>query len=83
MHTRLEEWPLVYQDASTAPSLVAQLVPRFLDNSDKPYLLVEIAGVAGDCGAAALIMGKPPWEAIQLLELGLGARPWSNHGFYQ
>ncbi len=65
-------WPLAYDAASTALSLVPLLTARSLSNSDKQHLLVDIVGLASDAAAVALMANQPPYEAIRLLELGRG-----------
>ena len=53
-------------------SLIALLTPRSLETSDRQNLLTEVAGLASDAAAIALMAAKSPYEAIQLLELGRG-----------
>ncbi|EFY88848.1 TPR Domain containing protein [Metarhizium acridum CQMa 102] len=68
------DWELASRAASDAVSLIPLLTPRFLENSDKQYLLTvtEVSGLASNAAAIALTMGKSPYEAVQLLELGRG-----------
>lgn len=67
-----EDWPSAYETAFTAMSLISQLTPRFLDISDKQHLLIQVSGLASDAAAIALMVGKTPYEALRLLELGRG-----------
>ncbi|KAJ5726428.1 TPR Domain containing protein [Penicillium malachiteum] len=65
-------WSSAYETSSAAMSLISQLTPRSLDISDKQHLLVQVSGEASDAAAIALMVGKPPYEALRLLELGRG-----------
>ncbi|KAF4345820.1 tpr domain protein [Fusarium beomiforme] len=65
-------WPLAYQAACTAVSLVPLLTPRSLENSDKQHLLLEVVGLASDAAAVALMAEATTHDAIQLLEIGRG-----------
>ncbi|KAL2812794.1 CHAT domain-containing protein [Aspergillus cavernicola] len=67
-----ENWTLAYQAASTAIPLISLISPLSLANSDKRNL-VQVVGLASDTAAFALMLGKPVYEAIRLLELGRGA----------
>ena len=70
--TKANNWPQAFQFAHAAISLVPLLTPRSLQNSDKQYLLASIAGLASDAAAVSLNAGHPPFDAIQVLELGRG-----------
>ncbi|KAK1773057.1 LOW QUALITY PROTEIN: hypothetical protein QBC45DRAFT_455738 [Copromyces sp. CBS 386.78] len=69
---KTKHWELAYEVASTAVSLIPLLTPRSLENSDKQYLLTEVSGLASDAAAVTLMVGKTPYKAMQLLELGRG-----------
>ena len=53
-------------------SLIGLLTTRSLETSDRQNLLTEVAGLASDAAAIALMVAKSPYETIQLLELGRG-----------
>ncbi len=67
-----KQWRLSYHAASTTVSLIPLLTPRSLADSDKQHLLAEVAGLASDAAAVALMADESPYEAIRLLELGRG-----------
>ncbi|CAH0022192.1 unnamed protein product [Clonostachys rhizophaga] len=67
-----ERWQSAYEVASTGVSLLGQLAPRSLVTSDKQRLMIEFYGLACDAAAVALMIGKQPYEAIRLLEIGRG-----------
>ncbi|KAI0383374.1 CHAT domain-containing protein [Hypomontagnella monticulosa] len=66
------DWPMAYQTASKTVSFIPLLTPQSIENSDKQYLLIEAIGLASDAAAVALMAGKSPYEAIQLLETARG-----------
>ncbi|CAH0046024.1 unnamed protein product [Clonostachys solani] len=72
LHVECEEWSLASEVAQMTISLIPKLAPRSLENPDKQNLLAEVADIASDAAALALKTGKPPYEAIRLLELGRG-----------
>lgn len=72
LHMETRNFSLAYQDANICLALIPLLTLRSLQNSDKQHLLTQIVGVASDATAAALMVGKTPYDAIQLLELGRG-----------
>jgi hypothetical protein len=72
LHVECEEWSLAAEVAQMTISMIPRLAPRSLENSDKQNLLAEVADIASDAAALALKTGKPPYEAIRLLELGRG-----------
>ncbi|KAL8909892.1 MAG: hypothetical protein Q9171_004805 [Xanthocarpia ochracea] len=72
IHAKAEQWPQAYQAASKTVSLVPLLTPRFLETSDKQYLLTQILDLASIASAIALNAAKPPFDAVQALELGRG-----------
>ena len=72
MHAEAEDWLLAHGTASTTVSLIALLTTRSLETSDRQNLLTEVAGLASDAAAIALMVAKSSYEAIQLLELGRG-----------
>ncbi|CVL08300.1 uncharacterized protein FMAN_05101 [Fusarium mangiferae] len=75
IYTEAQNWSKAYEVASAVVSLVPLLVSASLDNSDKQFILValaEIAGLACDGAAVALLAEVNPYEAIALLELGRG-----------
>ncbi|KAF5718522.1 TPR domain-containing protein [Fusarium globosum] len=61
-----------YQVAETTIQLAPLPSPPSLQNKDKQHLLAEIAGLASDAAAIALLAGKGPLSAIRLLETGHG-----------
>lgn len=61
-----------YNAASTALSLVSELVPRSLEASDKQALLGQIGRMASDGAAVAMLASQSPYEMMRLLELGRG-----------
>ncbi|KAK3947852.1 CHAT domain-containing protein [Pseudoneurospora amorphoporcata] len=69
---KTKHWELADEVASTAVSLIPLLTPRSLENSDKQYLLTKVSGLASDAAAVVLMVGKTPYKAMQLLELGRG-----------
>ncbi|CAG9983571.1 unnamed protein product [Clonostachys byssicola] len=72
LHVECQEWSLAAEVAQMTISLIPRLAPRSLENSDKQNILAEVADIASDAAALALKTGKPPYEAIRLLELGRG-----------
>ncbi|KAG5764256.1 hypothetical protein H9Q72_007654 [Fusarium xylarioides] len=75
IYTEAQNWSKAYEVASVVVSLVPLLVSASLDNSDKQFILValaEIAGLACDGAAVALLAEVKSYEAIALLELGRG-----------
>ncbi|KAH7007179.1 CHAT domain-containing protein [Ilyonectria destructans] len=68
----LQEGDQAYLAAKTTIELVPLLSPPSLRNKDKQHLLSEVVGLASDAAAIALIAGKGPLAAIQLLETGRG-----------
>ncbi|KAM3067025.1 hypothetical protein ACMFMG_011807 [Clarireedia jacksonii] len=69
---RPKNWFSAHRTASTAVSLIALLITRSLETSDRQKLLTEVAALASDAAAIALMAEKSPYEVIQLLELGRG-----------
>ncbi|ERF74882.1 hypothetical protein EPUS_09421 [Endocarpon pusillum Z07020] len=67
-----KNWKSAYQAASAAVSLIPLLTSHSLEISDKQYLLTNVAGLASDAAAIALMADRTIYEAIQLLELGRG-----------
>ncbi|PQE31524.1 TPR domain-containing protein [Rutstroemia sp. NJR-2017a WRK4] len=72
LHTEAKHWLLAHYTASTTVSLISLLTIRSLETSDRQHLVTEVAGLASDAAAIALIAEKSPYEAIRLLELGYG-----------
>lgn len=72
LYVRTKNWSQAHEVASKTLSLIPLLTPRFLQTSDRQNLLVEIVHLGSDAAAIALMAGKEPVEAIQLLELGRG-----------
>ncbi|KAI7762750.1 hypothetical protein LZL87_008191 [Fusarium oxysporum] len=61
-----------YLVAEATIQLAPLLSPPSLHTKDKQHLLAEIAGLASDAAAIALLAGKSPLSAIRLLETGRG-----------
>ncbi|KAF5989603.1 TPR domain-containing protein [Fusarium bulbicola] len=61
-----------YLVAEATIQLAPLLSPPSLENKDKQHLLAEIAGLASDAAAIALLAGKGTLSAIRLLETGRG-----------
>ncbi|KAJ3577303.1 hypothetical protein NPX13_g3264 [Xylaria arbuscula] len=74
-----EDWSSAYQIGLVLVPLISQLTPRSLQNSDKQHFVAKIFGIASDAAAAALMVGKLPYEAVQLLELGRGTIMGSSY----
>jgi hypothetical protein len=55
-----------------AVEFIPRLTARSLQNADKQHRLGQIAGLACDASAAALIVGRAPLVALNLLEQGRG-----------
>ena len=72
VHAKAEHWPQAYQAASKTVSLVPLLTPRSLETSDKQYLLTQVLDLASIASAMALNAAKPPFDAVEALELGRG-----------
>lgn len=68
----LQDKDQAYLAAKTTIELVPLLSPPSLQTKDKQHLLSEVVGLASDAAALALIAGKGPLAAIQLLETGRG-----------
>ncbi|CAF9914178.1 MAG: hypothetical protein GOMPHAMPRED_008090 [Gomphillus americanus] len=71
-YAKLEKWQLAYQAVSLTMSFIPLLTSRSLKHLDVQHRVNEIAGLASDAAATALRIGKPVYEAIQLLEVGRG-----------
>ncbi|RGP78250.1 30s ribosomal s17p [Fusarium longipes] len=65
-------WEEAYEASKDAFGLVPQLILRSLDNSDKQYLLTQVAGLACEATSIAIRAGKSPMTAIKILEQGRG-----------
>jgi CHAT domain-containing protein len=65
-------WEEAFEAATDALGLVPQLILRSLDNSDKQYLLTQVAGLACEATSIAIRAGQSPMTAIKLLEQGRG-----------
>ncbi|KAF4457821.1 TPR domain-containing protein [Fusarium austroafricanum] len=65
-------WHRAYENARTVVNLIPLLSPQSLRNSDKQYVLGQIAGFASDAAAVALQAGQRPLCALDLLEQGRG-----------
>ncbi|EXK43410.1 hypothetical protein FOMG_06025 [Fusarium oxysporum f. sp. melonis 26406] len=61
-----------YLVAEATIQLAPLLSPPWLHTKDKQHLLAEIAGLASDAAAIALLAGKGPLSAIRLRETGRG-----------
>lgn len=72
IYTLLTDWNQAYHAATTMFSFVPLAVSRSLENSDKPWLLAELAGLASDAAAVALMAGAAPFDALRLLESSRG-----------
>ena len=70
IYINLQHWSLADEIASQAISLIPLLVPRFLHQSDRQYVVDIITGLASDATAVAVKTGKQPYDAIQLIENG-------------
>ena len=66
------DWQQAYEDSSIAIHPVPKLTLRSPENSDKQYLLSQVAGLACNATAVALQAGKAPLVALDLLEQGRG-----------
>ncbi|KAH8757930.1 hypothetical protein F5883DRAFT_566793 [Diaporthe sp. PMI_573] len=70
---------MAYRAASTTVSLIPLLTPRSLENSDKQHLLLQVACLASNAAAVALMADRLPNEAVRPLELGRGVIIGSLH----
>ncbi|EMT65582.1 Putative 30S ribosomal protein S17P-like protein [Fusarium odoratissimum] len=66
------DWHQAYEIAGVSMKLVPLLSPQSLENSDKQYVLSQIAGFASDAAAVAMEAGKGPLRALDFLEQGRG-----------
>lgn len=65
-------WHRAYETARVAINLIPLLSPQSLQNSDKQYVLGQIAGFCSDAAAVALQAGEGPLRALDILEQGRG-----------
>lgn len=65
-------WHRAYEKARVAINLIPLLSPQSLQNSDKQWVLGQIAGFASDAAAVAMQAGKGPLRALDFLEQGRG-----------
>ena len=68
---------LAYDMGVPALEMIAPFLGRFLETSDRQYLMTQVVGLASSTAAAALQLGKSPLHALSLLELGRGVLGWS------
>ncbi|KAF5674688.1 TPR domain-containing protein [Fusarium denticulatum] len=66
------QWKEAFKAAEEALDLIPELVLRSLDNSDKQYLLGQVAGLACEAASTAIRGGNSPMTALGLLEKGRG-----------
>ncbi|KAL9563512.1 hypothetical protein ACKAV7_012180 [Fusarium commune] len=66
------DWHQAYEVARVSMNLIPLLSPQSLENSDKQYVLSQIAGFASDAAAVAMQAGKGPLNALDFLEQGRG-----------
>lgn len=75
LYTEDKNWKMAYKVASEVVSLVPLLASASLENTDKQFMLAslaEVAGLACDGAAVAILAGERPYQAIALLEMGRG-----------
>lgn len=65
-------WRRAYETATVAIDLIPLLSLQSLQNSDKQYVLSQIAGFSSDTAAVALQAGEVPLRALSFLEQGRG-----------
>ncbi len=82
LYARINDWSQAYEVASQTLSLIPLFTPRFLQTSDMQHLLVEILHLGSDAAAISLMIGKEPFEAIRLLELGRGIIAGTHYDMY-
>ncbi|KAF7174243.1 hypothetical protein CNMCM6106_008368 [Aspergillus hiratsukae] len=68
----ISDWHRAYEASHIAVHLIPRLAPRWLDHSDKQYLLALVIGLASDAAAAALLAEKELLLALDFLEQGRG-----------
>ena len=69
-HGAALDWEEAYASSLAAVHLIPLLTPRSLGNSDVQHILGEIAGVASDAAALAVLAKKDPFSAVEMLEIG-------------
>lgn len=67
------DWQGVFDVSSRMVDLIPTMIPNSLDNSDKQWVLQFMRGVASIAASSALILRKPAFVALDLLERGRGA----------
>ena len=72
VYAKSGNWPQAYQAASETVSLVPLLTPRYLEISDKQYLLTQVLDLSSTVAAIAMNAARPASDAVQALELGRG-----------
>lgn len=68
----LEDWEQAYQASLLGLSLLPELAFKSLQTSDKQHMLSQAFGIASNAAAAALMAGKGPLAALNMLEQGRG-----------
>ncbi|CAH0056068.1 unnamed protein product [Clonostachys solani] len=72
-HQLDRDWQGVFDVSSRMVDLIPTMIPNSLDNSDKQWVLQFMRGVASIAASSALILRKPAFVALDLLERGRGA----------
>ncbi|KAL9609815.1 MAG: hypothetical protein Q9167_005442 [Letrouitia subvulpina] len=65
-----DDFETSYDVLSSAVQLLSRISPRWVSPADQQHLLSQGSGIAGLAAAAALQMGKVPYEALKSLEMG-------------
>lgn len=69
----VDSWgELISNCLQDAVELLPLVSPRYMEHTDKQYLLGKCAGLASVAAAAALNSGKDPYTSLRILELGRG-----------
>ncbi|KAK5659620.1 hypothetical protein OQA88_824 [Cercophora sp. LCS_1] len=76
------QWQHAHEAAHTVIQLMPSLAPASLGPADQKFLLSHFSNFASDAAAIALTAGKPPFDALQLLELGRGVLSGSLSRLY-
>ncbi|KAI3316601.1 hypothetical protein HD806DRAFT_527777 [Xylariaceae sp. AK1471] len=82
LYVKDNDWDRAYGAARTVMYLVPLLVARWLPHADKKHILSQFVGFSSDAAAIAIIAGKSPFNAIDLLELGHGTIAGSLEELY-
>ncbi|KAG7417610.1 putative 30S ribosomal protein S17-like protein [Fusarium oxysporum f. sp. rapae] len=72
VYIQREEWEKASTLLREALLLLPKVSPRFISHTDKQNLLSSLSGLTSMAASAALSANKGPYEALRLLELGIG-----------